>query len=139
MPRSTANATWDGSLTDGDGRVALGDGAWEGRYATPDVDGATDPKELLAAGHASCYAMTLAYVLRESGYDPDDVRAESTVVLERGADAVSITRLEVSVEAAVPEATVEVFATGAEEAEQFCPVSRALAGTDIDVEASLAN
>lgn len=133
MPEHTADATWSGSLMDGDGDVALGSGVWTGRYATPDVEDATDPEELLAAAQASCFAMTASYVLEESGYSPEHVSAESVVTLEQGEDGFSIPSIEVTVDGHVPDATGEEFAAIMSQAEAACPVSKALAGTDVDV------
>lgn len=138
MSDHTADATWNGTLTDGDGTVELGSGVWTGAYATPDVDGATDPEELLAAGHASCFAMTLAYALDEAGYDPERVDAEATVTLDVSEAGFTITTVELTVEGVVPGATAEQFAAVVEEAEAHCPVSKALGGPDVEVTASLA-
>lgn len=138
MPECTADATWYGSLTDGEGDVTLGDDGWSGRYATPDVPDATNPEELLAAAHSSCYAMTTAYVLETNGFEVTDVTTEAVVSLdvEGGFD---VTAVELTVTGDVPDATDEEFREAAAQAEAACPVSKALAGTEIDVvEATLA-
>lgn len=132
MPECTADATWYGSLTDGEGDVALGDDGWNGRYATPDVADATNPEELLAAAHSSCYAMTTAYVLESGGFEVTDVTADAVVSLDIE-DGFDITAIELTVTGAVPDATEAEFREAATQAEAACPVSKALAGTEIDV------
>lgn len=135
MPQCTAEATWNGSLLDGAGALELGSGVWANAYGTPDADGVTNPEELLAASHASCYAMTLAYLLDESGFTPTTVQAESTVEVEQDTDGVSIPAIEIVADATVPAATDAAFRDVAAQAETFCPVSQALDGTEIRVEA----
>lgn len=120
-------------MNGGDGEVALDSGVWSGRYATPDVADATDPEELLAAAQASCFAMTASYVLEQSGYSPERLDAESVVTLEQGADGFSIPAIEITVSGNVPDATDEEFASQMAAAEAACPVSQALAGTEIEV------
>lgn len=139
MPDCTADATWHGSLTSGDGDVSLGSDAWSGTYATPDAADATNPEELLAAGHASCFAMTTAYLLDQFEYDADDVHAEATVTLERGEEGFTIPSIDLTVTADVPDAAPEEFDAVTEQACSACPVSNALAGTEIAVEARLAD
>lgn len=137
MPACTADATWYGSLMNGEGTVALGSGLWDGPYGTPDAADASNPEELLAAGHASCFAMTVAYTLTEAGYSPEHVDTEAMVHLEQNEDGFSIESIEVLVEGEVPDATAEEFHAVVSAAEQHCPVSKALGGTEIDVTASM--
>lgn len=134
MPHCTADATWSGSLLEGAGQLELGSEVWADAYGTPHADGVTNPEELLAASHASCFAMTLAYILGESGFTPEDVHATSNVVVEQGEASISIPSIEVAVDASVPDATETGFREAANQAEAFCPVSQALAGTEITVE-----
>lgn len=139
MPECTANATWTGTVTDGDGTLALDSGAWEGRYATPNEPGATDPEELLGAAHAACFSMTVAYALSQAGYSPQSVDSEATVVLEQGEAGFSIPTIALETRATVPDATEEEFRTVVADAEEACPVSAALAGPDVEVSARLAD
>ncbi|PSQ19064.1 OsmC family peroxiredoxin [Halobacteriales archaeon QS_8_69_26] len=133
MPDCTADATWHGPVMDGDGDVSPGSGVWSGTYATPETADATDPEELLAASHASCFAMTAAYLLDQSGYDVVDVDASATVTLERTEAGFEIPSVRIAVDGVVPDATAEEFAAVVERAEAACPVSTALAGTEIEV------
>lgn len=118
---------------DGDGVVALGSGVWSGTYATPDVADATDPEELLAAAQASCFAMTASYAFEQAGYSPQRVSADSVVTLEQTETGFSIPTVEVAVGGTVPDATDAEFRAVVADAEDACPVSGALAGTDVQV------
>lgn len=141
MPVRKANATWNGSLIhgDGDGDVALGSGVWRGTFATPDVDESTDPEELLAAAHASCYAMSVTYLLEESGYTPEYVSAESVVTLEQREGGFTIPSIDMVVSGQVRTATDEEVKAILTEAEDACPVSQALAGTEIVVSVDMGD
>lgn len=138
MPECIADATWYGSLMDGDGDVALGSDTWSGPYATPEVPETTDPEELLAASHASCFSMTAAYLLDESGYDVQSVQTDAAVTLEQSEAGFEIPSIELSVDGHVPDATVEEFEMVIEQAEATCPVSNALTAPEIDVTAQLS-
>lgn len=133
MPECSADATWYGSLMNGDGDVSLGSGVWSGSYATPDANDATNPEELLAASHASCFAMTTAFLLDQSGYDVVDIDVEAAVTLEQTEDGFEIPTIALTVDGVVPDATDDEFATVVEQAEAACPVSKALDGIEIRV------
>ncbi|PSP76348.1 hypothetical protein BRC81_11970 [Halobacteriales archaeon QS_1_68_20] len=109
MPQHNADATWTGTVI---------------------------PEELLAAAHASCFAMTTAYVFDQAGYSPEQVDAEATVDLDRSEDGFTIDSVTLTADGSVPDATDEQFATVVERAEQHRPVSTALAGTEVVVQAS---
>lgn len=133
MPECSAEATWNGTVMEGEGDVELESGVWAGEYATAGTAGVTDPEELLAAAHASCFAMTVAWVLADAGYTPESVDAESVVTIEFGDEALDVTGIDVTVTGTIPDATDEEFASVVEQAERACPVSKALDGTDIEV------
>jgi osmotically inducible protein OsmC len=139
MPTSSAEATWEGALKDGQGSVALGSGAYEGPYSFAsrfqDGDG-TNPEELIGAAEAGCYAMAFANMLDEEGYTPERVHAEAVVTLD--ADALEITTVELTVEATVPDIDDETFQGIADRAKEGCPVSKVLADADITLDATLA-
>lgn len=138
MPTRNAEATWEGALTEGSGSVALGSGAYEGPYSFAsrfqDGDG-TNPEELIGAAEAGCYAMALANMLDEAGHTPERIDAEADIHLD--ADALEITTIELTVEGTVPDIDEETFHEHAEEAKVECPVSKALAGPDIELTAQL--
>lgn len=136
----TANAHWEGSLFEGAGKVSLDssglgefDVTWASRAEEP--DGRTSPEELIAAAHASCFNMALSNGLAGAGSPPEalDTRAEVDFVPGTG-----ITEVRITVRGKVPGMTAEAFVEAAETAKVNCPVSQALTGTSITVDATLA-
>jgi osmotically inducible protein OsmC len=138
--RSSA-ASWQGTVPDGGGRIALGSGAFEGPFTlkarVEDVEKATNPEELIGAAEAGCYTMSLASLLSEQGHPPDDLRTTAKVTLQQQDTGFSITRIELTTEGEVPGVDQARFADLAQQAKATCPVSRALAGTEITLEARL--
>lgn len=122
---------------DGDGSVELGSGYWTGNYATPFQSDSTDPEELLAAGHASCFSMMTAYLLDEHGYAVDRINTDAAVTLELSDEGFDIPSIELTVSATVPDADEASFDEVLEQAETTCPVSKALDGTEIQVTGTL--
>ncbi|MFL5865219.1 MAG: OsmC family peroxiredoxin [Solirubrobacteraceae bacterium] len=136
-----AEASWQGTVPDGGGRIALGSGAFEGVFTLrnrveEEVRG-TNPEELIAAAEAGCFTMSLASLLEEAGSPPQDLRTRARVRLEQQDDGFRITRISISTVGDVPGFDRERFAALAEQAKATCPVSRALAGTQISLEATL--
>lgn len=120
--------------------MALGSGAFEGTFsfASRFEDGAgTNPEELIGAAHAGCFSMALANALAEAGYEPTAVETDAAVTLD--AESLSISTIELTVEAVIPDIDAETFQDFAAEAKEGCPVSKALAGVDIDLDATLSN
>lgn len=138
----TAQATWQGTVPDGGGRISLGSGAYEGAFTlrarVEDVERATNPEELIGAGEAGCFTMSLANLLSEAGHPPDDLRTTARVRLEQLDQGFTITGIALQTVAEVPGIDAETFVRLAEQAKATCPVSRALAGTEITIEAKLA-
>jgi lipoyl-dependent peroxiredoxin len=137
----TAEAHWEGSLKEGQGEVELLSsqiGSFEVTWAarTEEPNGKTSPEELIAAAHSTCFSMSVANELVKAG-DPAptslDTRAEVTFQPGKG-----ITGIQLTVRAVVPGIDQEAFDAAIAAAEQNCPVSRALTGTTITVQASLA-
>jgi lipoyl-dependent peroxiredoxin len=139
----SSEASWQGTVPDGGGRIALGSGAFEGpftlRARVEDVERATNPEELIGAAEAGCYTMSLANLLGEAGHPPDDLRTTARVRLEQLETGFSITRIDLETIGEVPGVDEATFKHLAEEAKATCPVSRALAGTKINLEARLAD
>jgi lipoyl-dependent peroxiredoxin len=137
-----SEATWQGTVPEGGGRIALGSGAFEGpftlRARVQDVERATNPEELIAAAEAGCFTMSLANALSEAGHPPADLHTTAEVRLEQQESGFSITRISLRTVGEVPGIDGDTFRRLAAEAEAGCPVSRALAGTQITVEATLA-
>jgi len=141
MAVRTANARWDGALQDGSGTMAFGSGAFEGQfsYASRFEEGpGTNPEELIGAAHAGCFSMAFANTLATAGYDPQRVETTARVHLEPGDEGPSITRIELQTEAEVPGIDADEFHQLADTAKANCPVSKALAGVDISLDAKLA-
>jgi osmotically inducible protein OsmC len=142
MPTRSADARWEGSLKDGKGTMRLGGGAWEGPYsfASRFEDGSgTNPEELIAAAHAGCFSMALSAALGRAGHDPDRVSTTAKVHLDKGDTGFSITRIDLVTEAVVPGIEAGAFQEIAADAKANCPVSRALAGAEITLDATLAS
>ena len=136
-----SEASWQGTVPDGGGRIALGSGAFEGPFTlkarVESVERATNPEELIGAAEAGCFTMSLANELSEAGHPPEDLRTTAEVRLEQLEDGFSITGIRLTTVGVVPGIDAATFARIAAEAEANCPVSRALAGTEITVETRL--
>ena len=140
MPVRKADAQWEGSLQDGKGTMRLGSGAFEGPYSFSsrfEEGTGTNPEELIGAAHAGCFSMALAAALSRAGHVPDRVHTTAKVHIDKGDAGFSITRVELVTEAAVPGIDEAAFAEHAEATKTGCPVSKALAGTEIVLDARL--
>ncbi len=105
MPVRSANAVWEGGLKDGAGHLALGSGAFEGRYSFGsrfEEAGGTNPEELIGAAHAGCFSMALSAALGRAGYAPKRIATAAKVHLEKVGDAFRITRIDLTTEAEIP-------------------------------------
>ena len=139
----SAGANWQGTVPDGGGRIALGSGAFEGPFTfkarVEDVERATNPEELIGAAEAGCFTMSLASLLSDAGHPPADLQTTAKVRLEQGdGGGFSITQIALETVGDVPGVDADTFARLAQEAKATCPVSRALAGTEVTLEARLA-
>jgi osmotically inducible protein OsmC len=135
-----SEAEWRGNLREGAGRMKLGSGAFEGSYSFPSrfEDGkGTNPEELLGAAHAGCYSMALSAGLSKVGHPPTRVHTVARVHLEKVGEGFGITRIELECEAEVPGISAAAFQEQAEGAKKGCPVSKALAATEITLKAKL--
>ena len=140
MPTRKAHARWEGSLKRGKGAIELGSGVFKGAYsfASRFEGGAgTNPEELLGAAHAGCFAMALSLVLGEAGFTPDYVDVTAEITLVPHGKGFKITRSQLKCEGRVPNIDRAVFTQHAETAKTNCPVSQALAGVEISLEATL--
>ncbi len=140
MAVRTANAEWVGALRDGSGKMAFGSGAFEGQYSYSsrfEEGTGTNPEELIGAAHAGCFSMALANVLATAGHDPQRIQTTARVHLEPQEEGPAITRIELETEAEVPGIQDEEFQQHAQAATEGCPVSKALAGVDISLDAKL--
>lgn len=140
MKERKAEAVWQGKLKDGKGTVSLGSGLIESSYSFRSrfEEGAgTNPEELIGAAHAGCFSMALANILGEEGYSPREISTEARVSLDEVQGDFTITGIELSTKASVPDIDEASFQEFAKMAKENCPVSKALAGTDITLEATL--
>ena len=135
-----ASAHWEGSLLEGAGKVSLessGLGTYDVTWASraEDPGGRTSPEELIAAAHSACYSMALSNGLAKAGSAPEALDTSASVTFQPGE---GITGIHLVVRAKVPGMSTHDFLEFAEDAKENCPVSMALAGTDITLDASLA-
>lgn len=139
---TTRNATthWEGSLMEGAGQVTLQssglgthDVTWASRANEP--EGRTSPEELIAAAHSSCFSMALSNGLAKAGSPPEALDTSADVTFQPGE---GITGIHLTVRGTVPGMSAEDFAAAAEDAKVNCPVSKALTGTTVTLDASLA-
>ncbi len=144
MPTRSARTAWTGSLMEGSGQVALsssGAGTFEVSWpkrAADAADGATSPEELIAAAHSSCFAMSLSGVVGKAGGTTQSL--EITADVSVGPDPAGgfrLTGIKLTVRGEVDGLDAEGFAKAAEAAKVGCPVSKALTGVEITVDAAL--
>ena len=137
MAVRSSSAEWHGTLKDGAGTMKLGSGAYEGpfTFASRFESGpGTNPEELIGAAHAGCFSMFLAALLTGAGFTPTRVATTAKVHL---GDGPTITLIELTTEAEVPGLSDDDFQKHAAAAKAGCPVSKALAGPEIVLEAHL--
>ena len=140
MPIRKAEAEWKGSLLDGSGRMKMGTGAYDGPYSFKSrmENGAgTNPEELIAAAHAGCFSMAFSAGLGKAGFTPKRVHTTAGVHFDKVGEGFAITSIDLTMEAEVPGIDDARFQELAEAAKQGCPVSKALAGTTINLQAKL--
>jgi lipoyl-dependent peroxiredoxin len=135
-----ATTHWEGSLMQGSGTVTLEssglgthDISWPSRAEEP--NGRTSPEELIAAAHASCFSMALSHALSQAGTEPEALDTSAEVTFQPGEGIIGIA---LRVRGTVPGLSAEAFREAAEGAKVNCPVSKALTGTTITVDAELA-
>lgn len=137
---SEASTTWNGSLLEGSGEVAL-ESSNQGPYAvnwkarSEGSESVATPEEFLAAAHSACFSMALSHALGENGTPPESVETTASVTFVPGT---GITGSHLNVNAVVPGLDAADFARIADAAKVGCPISAALAGIEITLEATLA-
>jgi lipoyl-dependent peroxiredoxin len=139
----TARCAWQGDLAHGAGVVQGDSGAlgelpvtWASR--TERSDGKTSPEELIAAAHASCFSMALSHGLSQAGNPPEQLEVTAKVTLDQRDGAPTVISSELTVSGRVPGLDQDGFARAASDAAQNCPISRALGGVEVTVNATLA-
>ena len=144
MPTRTARTAWNGGLQDGSGQVELSSskvGTFDVNFpkrAADDAGGTTSPEELIAAAHSACYAMQLSANIAEAGGTPRSLDVSADVSLGPDpAGGFRITGIKLTVRGEVEGLDEAGFAKAAEAAKAGCPVSKALTGTTITLDAGL--
>jgi lipoyl-dependent peroxiredoxin len=141
MPVRTANAEWRGDLKNGDGNLSTETGTLKNipynavsRFEQGDL---TNPEEILGAAHAACYSMALANSLSKEGFKVNSIKTEDKVTIVKLESGFTITKIEVSTVGDVDNIEEEKFKGFAEKTKTGCPVSKALTGTEMVLNAKL--
>lgn len=140
MAVRTSEATWEGGLLKGNGKMKLGSGAFEGGYSFSsrfEEGRGTNPEELIGAAHAGCFSMALSFMLEKAGYAPERVHTTARVHIDKVGEGFKITLIELDTSAKVPGIDEKKFLDQAEAASKGCPVSQALRSTEIKLKAKL--
>jgi osmotically inducible protein OsmC len=140
MALRSAQAVWNGDLKTGTGTMKLGSGAWEGPYSFSsrfEEGTGSNPEELIGAAHAGCFSMALSAGLGQAGFSPKRIQTEARVSLQKAEDGFRIARIDLTTEAEVPGIDEKTFLDHAQKAKAGCPVSKALAGVQITLNARL--
>jgi len=141
MPTRHAQAFWEGDLKTGHGMMKLGSGAFEGKYSFGTrFEGApgTNPEELIGAAHAGCFSMALSAALGRNNFKPTRIATSADVSLEKVGEGFKITKILLKTDATIPGIDEAKFKEIADGAKKNCPVSQALAGTTIELDAKLS-
>lgn len=140
MPVNQATATWKGDLLHGQGHIQGKTGAIDVTFSLKsrsENTANTNPEELIGAAHAGCYSMMLSALLSNAGKPPEEINTVARVTQDVVNGEYLITKIELSTQARVPGLEAAAFQEYAENAKKNCPVSRALTGTTITLQAEL--
>lgn len=135
-----SSAVWEGTLKGGSGKMKLGSGAFEGQYSFGsrfENGTGTNPEELIGAAEAGCFSMALSANLEKAGHPPTRISTTASVNLDRGEGGFKITSIDLTTEAEVPGIDEAKFQEQAALTKKTCPVSAALAATEIKLTAKL--
>ena len=143
MPTRTARTAWNGTLEAGSGQVELtssGVATFDVSFpkrAAEEAGGTTSPEELIAAAHSSCYAMQLSALIAEAGGTPQSLEVKADVSLGPDNPGFKLTGIKLTVRGEVDGLDADGFAKAAQAAKESCPVSKALTGVEITLDAAL--
>jgi lipoyl-dependent peroxiredoxin len=139
-----ASAVWHGGISDGHGHITVQSGAlddqpysFKSRFQDESGRLGTNPEELIAAAHAGCFAMALSHTLGGAGFTPEELDARAEVSIEPKNGGFAITKSRLTLQARIPGIDQAKFKELAEQAKANCPVSKALAGVEISLDAKL--
>jgi osmotically inducible protein OsmC len=137
----TSEARWEGDLKNGNGRIKLGSGTFEGQYGFKsrfESGPGTNPEELIAAAHAGCFTMALSGQLTAANLPPESLETTASVKLEKVEGGFGITAIHLVTKAKVPGADKAAFDTAAANAKAGCPISKLFKGNaEITLDATL--
>ncbi|MGA9774696.1 MAG: OsmC family peroxiredoxin [Candidatus Dormiibacterota bacterium] len=140
MPVRSARAVWEPNEAGGGGEIVPESGDFRTSYSRRsrfEQGTGSNPEELLGAAHAACFSMALSLALSADGHQPERVETEAKVHIDRAEAGFRITLIELSTVGRVPGITSQTFSEFADRAKRTCPVSMALAGAEITLEARL--
>ena len=140
MPTRTAQAHWDGTLMEGKGTMAMASGAYEGPFSFSsrmEEGPGTNPEELIASAHAGCFSMQLSAELAQRGASPESINTDAKVHFNKQGEGWAITRIDLATRVRATGLDEATFEEATSAAKQNCPVSRALAATEITLGAQL--
>ena len=131
--KRTAEAVWKGSGMEGSGELSTMSGVFDGqpysiktRFKNEDGKLGTNPEELIAAAHAGCFAMALSVELGKADYTADTIETKAVLSLDKVDDGWAITKIDLKLNASVPEISEDEFHDIAHGAKKGCPVSKLL-------------
>lgn len=132
--KRTSTAVWHGTGPKGNGTISTLSGAlkdapygFNTRFASEDGKAGTNPEELIAAAHASCFTMALSFQITNAGKEPTELKTTATVTMDKQGPGWAIIGIALDTHGTVPGITAEQFQAFADEAKKNCPISRALA------------
>ncbi|MEO7997245.1 MAG: OsmC family protein [Gemmatimonadaceae bacterium] len=138
-----ATAVWHGTGKDGTGNVSAQSGAikslpysWKTRFGDESGMSGTNPEEMIAAAHASCFTMATAFQLTGAGITPEELTTEANLTMESVNGAMTVTKIHLTLTAKAPGVTEEKFQELAKAAKENCPISRLLKA-EISLDATL--
>ncbi len=142
--KRNSTAIWRGQGPTGSGTLTTLSGAFKDqpysaktRFQSEDGKAGTNPEELIAAAHAGCFTMALSFQLTNAGFDPTELKTVATVTMDKQEPGWTITNINLEVEGKVPGVDAAKFQELADNAKKGCPISRALAATNITMTAKL--
>mgnify|MGYP000876626659 CR=1 FL=1 len=140
-----ATATWSGTGKEGSGQVSTTSGVLNNtphsfltRFVSEDGKAGTNPEELIAAAHASCFTMKLSFVLNAAGHTADKLECTANVKMDKVGDGMGVVGIHLDLKGRVPGISEADFQRCAEEAKANCPISQLLRSVPITLSAALA-
>lgn len=140
MPTRKAKAVWNGTVKEGNGELSVESGSFKTQYSFEsrfEEGTGTNPEELLGAAEAGCFSMALSMMLSEAGHDPDRIETNASVSIKMEGEDIFIPTIELDCRVAVSGIEEDEFQKVVEQARANCPVSKALKGVEISVDAKL--